>query len=163
MLYLDKEGVSYDVRKGRETDIPRLVDMYDIFSPKGKYQGLPPENQSIRHNWLRLLFQNGENFLAVREDRIIGHAAILPDKTLMDSEYLVFVSQHHRNRGVGTALTNEALKRVNELELEVIWLTVDAYNFIAIRLYKNFGFQFCDKACISAERKMVLAMEGLGS
>lgn len=158
MEYRDKKGCSYEVKKGLETDIPRLLEMYDHFSPKGRFQGLPPINQEMCRKWITHLFQNGENFLADRDGQIIGHALLMPDDTLLDSEYLVFVSQFHRNRGVGTGLTNEALKRVKALGLKLIWLTVDASNFIAIRLYKNFGFQFCDQACLNAERKMVLEM-----
>jgi RimJ/RimL family protein N-acetyltransferase len=162
MLFLDKKKEPFELKKGIGDDTPLLVEMYETFQPKGRYQGLPPANTDACTSWLRHLFSVGENFLALRNGRMIGHASLLPDQTLRDGEYLVFVHQHHRCRGVGTLLTRSAMDRARTLELTDIWLTVDADNFIAIRLYRNFGFRFCDEKCFHSERKMMLHLEGDG-
>ncbi len=160
MLYLDKQNAPFEVKKGEAEDIDQLVEMYETFQPKGRFQGLPPMTAGPCASWLRHIFCIGENFLALRGHRTIGHAALLPDLGLRDGEYLVFVHQQDRGRGVGTRLTRSALERARELGVSVIWLTVDAANLIAIRLYRKFGFQFCDEACLHSERKMMLHLGG---
>ncbi len=160
MLFLDKQKEQFELKKGSREDTALLVEMYDTFYPRGRYQGLPPANTDACASWLRHIFGIGENFLALRNDRMIGHAALLPDQTLRDGEYLVFVHQHHRGRGVGTQLTRSAMDHARVLKLTDIWLTVDADNFIAIRLYRNFGFSFSDEKSFHSERKMMLHLEG---
>jgi len=156
MLSLDKQGEVFEVKKGSSEDTARIVEMYETFQPRGKYQGLPPTTARALTAWIRHLFEIGESYLAARDHRIIGHAALLPDLGVRDGEYLVFVHQHHRNRGVGTRLTDSALEHARTLGLAEIWLSVDAGNLIAIRLYRKFGFRFCDEACLQGERKMLL-------
>lgn len=158
--YLDKKGDAFWVRKGEEKDISPLVEMYAGFHPKGAYQGLPPPNAPACGAWIRHLLASGINPLAGRENRMIGHAALLPDLKIGDGEYLVFVHQHHRGLGIGTALTRTALAHARDLGLDIIWLSVDACNFIAIRLYRKFGFYFSDEHCLEGERKMVLPLSG---
>jgi GNAT superfamily N-acetyltransferase len=158
MFFLDKKGEAFEVKKGGRGDTSRLVAMYETFQPKGKFQGLPPIAAGACSAWLRHLFEVGENLLAARERRIIGHAALVPDTAVRDGEYLVFVHQHHRNRGVGTRLTRLTLDRARALGLGEIWLTVDAGNFIAIRLYRKSGFCFRDDAGLHGERKMSLTL-----
>ena len=143
---------------GVASDADELLQMYAHFSPKGKFQGLPPEDKTGRAKWIQHLMSCASNFLALRKDKVIGHAAMIPDLRVRDSEYLVFVDQHYRGRGVGTELTRAAIDLARELGLELIWLSVDACNFIAIRLYRKFGFDFCDKGQLRTERKMVRSL-----
>jgi len=160
MQCLDKKGNVFWVQTDGENDISRLVEMYAGFHPKGAYQGLPPIHAPACGVWIRHLFAGGINYFAIRENQMIGHAALLPDLKLGDAEYLVFVHQHHRGLGIGTALTRTALAQARELGLSMIWLSVDACNFIAIRLYRKFGFYFTDACGLDAERKMVLPLLG---
>jgi GNAT superfamily N-acetyltransferase len=160
MLNLDKKGDPFWVQTGGETDIVSLVEMYSGFRPKGAFQGVPPPDAIACSNWVRNLFTSGINLLATREDHMVGHAALLPDFKLSDAEYLVFVHQRHRGLGIGTALTQNALKEARDLGLHMIWLSVDAHNFIAIRLYRKFGFYFTDECRFDVERKMVLPLSG---
>ena len=96
--------------------------------------------------WIGRLLRGGENFLALRKGGAIGHVAFMPESTLSDGEYLIFVAREDRNRGVGSQLTHMAVEHAASLGLNKIWLTVGTYNFIAIRLYKKFGFEFVDAA-----------------
>jgi GNAT superfamily N-acetyltransferase len=162
MFFLDKKSEPFEVRPGRESDAPGLLEMYETFQPKGKYQGLPPQKTKACLAWIQHLFKSGESHLAVRNHRMIGHAVLLPDLTLRDGEYLVFVHQQYRSLGVGTQLTDRTLEYARSLGLAVIWLTVDASNFVAIRLYRKFGFSFCDQSGFHTERKMILPLGGDG-
>jgi len=42
MIHLDKTGCFFEVNACREEDIPSVLEMYDDFSPKGRFQGMPP-------------------------------------------------------------------------------------------------------------------------
>jgi ribosomal protein S18 acetylase RimI-like enzyme len=86
----------------------------------------------------------GENFLAWHEQEVVGHAALIPDVNRASGEYVIFVHQDYRNRGIGTALTQAILNRARTLGFQSVWLTVAVTNSIAIRLYVKLGFEYCD-------------------
>jgi ribosomal protein S18 acetylase RimI-like enzyme len=153
-IYLkDKRDDPLEIRTCTGEDLSRLLEMYETFSPKPASQGLPPQDPEACMRWVRNLLDKGENFLAWREGRVIGHVSIMPDYEKKDGEFLIFVDRAHRNRGVGRALTDLALERARELGLTSIWLTVEIYNFRAIHLYKQCEFRTCGKD--DCERKMV--------
>ncbi len=158
MIPADKTGVSFEIRKYLEKDFASLAEMYDLFSPKAKFQGMPPLDGKTRQKWITKLLKDGENYMALRDDQVIGHAVFLPDLKTRDGEYLIFVLQHFRGRGIGTELTHIVLEEAKAMGLKLIWLSVGAYNFIAIRLYKKFGFNFCEEYAAESERKMILTL-----
>ena len=148
----------FEVKGYANRDYPHLLDMYDLFSPKGKFQGMPPGTGETRRKWIQRLTENGQNFLAWREGRIVGHLALFPDFNKFDAEYLIFVVQSDRGKGVGSELTRQALRWARLHGIKVIWLTVDSYNFRAIRLYKKFGFEFPEPFDHAPERLMILRL-----
>ncbi len=157
MNCIDKKGCPFEVRAYRPEDYSHLAEMYDAFSPKAKFQGVPPYEKEVCEKWIKGLIEGGDNFLAWQEGRVIGHGAVLPDFNKGDAEFLIFVSQFHQERGVGSALTRAAVARAESLRLKTVWLTVDAYNFKATRLYKKIGFEFCESYCGDSERLMIYA------
>ena len=84
------------------------------------------------------------NALAWRSDNVIGHVAVVPDVKGKSGELVIFVDQNQRNLGVGTELTRFILKKFGDLDFDLVWLTVRVSNFIAIKLYRKVGFEFCD-------------------
>ena len=140
----DKTGKSFEIGASCAEDFPSVLEMYRLFSPKAASQGLPPEDPETCHNWVKNLFQIGENFLAWRGETVIGHAASVPDPNGKSGEFVIFVDQDNRNIGIGTELTRFALEKSGALGLNSVWLTVNVMNFIAIRLYKKLGFEYCD-------------------
>jgi RimJ/RimL family protein N-acetyltransferase len=140
----DKTRKSFEIGSSCAGDFPSVLEMYRVFSPKPASQGLPPEDDETRHNWVKNLFEIGENFLAWRRDTVVGHAALVPDPNGKSGEFVVFVDQNHRNVGIGTELTRLALEKSRELGLDSVWLTINVTNFIALKLYKKFGFEYCD-------------------
>jgi len=155
VVFRDKKGHSFEVRAYREEDYGRLWDMYVRFSPKAKFQGMPPCEDKACEKWLKGLLEGGENYLAWRGNKVIGHVVVLPDFSKGDAEYLIFVDRENRGLGVGWALTLVVIERAEELGLQNIWLTVDAYNFRATRLYKRCGFTFSQEYRSPSERMMV--------
>ncbi len=152
IIKADKSGCSFGMGICLCEDYPSLLEMYDRFSPKPASQGLPPEDPETCQNWVRNLFEIGENFLAWREESVIGHASLVPDRQGKSAEFVIFVDQNHRNLGIGTELTRFALERSRQLGYDSIWLTVNVSNFIAIKLYKKLGFEYTDLD--SSERLM---------
>ncbi|MEW5724710.1 MAG: GNAT family N-acetyltransferase, partial [Thermodesulfobacteriota bacterium] len=153
---LDKFGQPYELGLAGRDDSPLVMDMYDRFEPKKTSQGLPPENNEARREWVGRLFERGENYLVWRAGEVIGHATLLSDFVARDAEYLIFVQQHYRGRGLGTFLTGLAVERARAMGLELIWLTVENFNFWAINLYRKFGFIFCEDQ--GWDRMMILRL-----
>jgi RimJ/RimL family protein N-acetyltransferase len=152
----DKSGVSFEMGGCSTEDFSALMEMYTIFSPKPASQGLPPENPEVCYKWVKQLFDIGINFLAWRNERVIGHAALVPDPNGKSGEFVIFVDQNNRNLGVGTDLTRLTIDEARELTFDSIWLTVENSNLIAIKLYRKFCFQFSDEDI--CERIMLLKL-----
>lgn len=156
MTLFDKKGCSFELRSCKPDDYSYVEEMYDSFTPKARFQGLPPSDKEVCQKWIKGLLEVGENFLAWQEVKVVGHSAILPDFNKGNAEYLIFVSQTNRCRGVGKELTRVAIQRAKDLGIKIVWLTVDAYNFRAVKLYKKFGFEFCEQYSSATERMMAL-------
>ena len=101
----DKSGKPFEIEIGCAEDLPSLMEMYRIFSPKPASQGLPPEDPETCHTWVKKLFEIGENFLAWRGNGVIGHATLVPDLKGKSAEFVIFVDQNQRHLGIGTELT----------------------------------------------------------
>ena len=157
MAFIDKKGSPFEVTAYGAGDYSVLVEMYDSFSPKAKYQGMPPLKKETRRKWIEKLLDTGENLLAWRGDWVIGHVVVIADTRAEDGEFLIFVHQADRNLGVGTQLARSVLEKSKDLGLKKIWLMVGAYNFTAIRLYKKCGFDFYENPG-GPERPMVIQL-----
>ncbi len=155
----DKFGKPFEIGIGSAEDFPPVLEMYRIFSPKPASQGLPPQDPETCQNWVKTLFEIGVNGLAWRGDSVIGHAALIPDVKGKSGELVTFVDQDHRNLGIGTELTRFILEKFGQHGFELAWLTVRVSDFIAIKLYRKLGFEFCDKD--SYERVMSIKLDSL--
>jgi RimJ/RimL family protein N-acetyltransferase len=140
----DKSGEPFEIGTGLIADFSSLLEMYRTFSPKPASQGLPPEDPETCHHWVEKLFEIGQNFLAWRGGRVIGHSALVPDLKGKSGEFIIFVDQNYRNFGIGTELTQFTLQRFRQLGFDCVWLTVNVSNSVAIRLYRKIGFEYYD-------------------
>lgn len=151
---MDSFGESFRTRRCDPEDFDIVLEMYNCHMPEPVAQGLPPLRQKIRRKWITGLLANAANLAALKGDKVIGHAALIPDRTGKDCEYLIFVANPHRKRGLGATLTSLAIEWARDKGLNSIWLTVESDNFRAIKLYRKMGFEFCDTGL--SERKMSL-------
>jgi GNAT superfamily N-acetyltransferase len=140
----DKSGSSFEIGISCAEDFLSLLEMYRVFSPKPASQGLPPEDPEICQDWVKKLFDTGQNLLVWRGKSVIGHAALIPDMKSKSGEFVIFVDQDNRNLGIGTELTRFTLEKSRQLGFNSVWLTVNVRNFIAIKLYRKLGFEYCD-------------------
>jgi RimJ/RimL family protein N-acetyltransferase len=154
MMNSDKYGEPFEVRVFSSKDFSLLEGMYDNFSPKGRFQGLPPIQKTERDMWIVRLIKEGVNYLALREETVIGHAVMLPDLNNSSAECLIFVHQANRGIGIGTILIQAAIMQAEKIPITRLWLIIDAHNIRAMRLYKKCGFCFLDKHPWESERLM---------
>jgi len=154
VIKTNKYGEPFEIRRCEPIDLSFLLKMYCNFSPKPASQGLPPLDTEVCHNWVKRLFEIGTNFLAWKNGSVIGHTALIPDLNGKSVEFIIFVNQNYRNLGVGTELTRSTLKEAKGLGFQSVWLSVETSNFVAMKLYRNSGFQFCDMD--PCERTMLL-------
>jgi RimJ/RimL family protein N-acetyltransferase len=153
---IDKHGCAFEVGECGIESVAEVKTMYDEFSRLAISQGLPPADKKVRDDWVDRLFEFGRNFLVWMDGKAVGHATVIPDFGRGDGEYIIFVKEPYRNRGLGTALTALALDVSRSIKLTRIWLTVEAFNFRAIRLYLNAGFALVDE--FERERTMILRL-----
>lgn len=144
MTCLDRRGARIALGECGSGTLPHLLEMYAGFKPRPASQGLPPLKAEACRCWVEHLLDEGFNAVALREARVIGHAAVLPDLTKKDGEFLIFVHQNDRSQGIGTALTSLVLDIARRRGLAFVWLTVETVNFHAVRLYLKAGFYYCD-------------------
>lgn len=93
-----------------------------------------------------ILAAPGLTVLVARDDAgtIVGTATLVTFRTL-DGHHGriedVVVERAARGRGVGAALTTEALRHAAELDVEIVELTTSPRREAANRLYQRLGFQ----------------------
>jgi len=161
VICIDKNRKPFEVRVFEQKDLSLLEGMYDIFSPKGRFQGLPPLDKTDCDRWIETLIREGKNYLAWREGGVIGHVVVLPNLENADAECLIFVDQFNRGLGIGTALIRAAIKQAEEIRIKLLWLIIDAHNIRAMRLYKKCGFNFLEEHQWASERKMSYRCKGI--
>jgi len=159
LLFKDKVGTLFLVRlyQDEEKDYLPLKEMYQGFEPKEGTQGLPPRTEEKREEWLKSLLKGGINLLALVEERVVGHAALLEMEPSRNYEYMVFVHQDYQNRGIGTALTQTVKDIAKSMEYHQIWLTVETINLRAIHVYEKVGF--CRVGPRDVECEMVINLK----
>ena len=153
---IDKTGLEFEVGECGTSSVEEVKAMYDGFARLAVSQGLPPAGKEVRDGWVERLFEFGRNFLIWVDNKPVGHASVIPDFGRGDGEFIIFVQEAYRNRGMGTAVTQAALESSKAIGLGRLWLTVEAFNFRAIRLYRNAGFVLVDE--IERERTMILRL-----
>ncbi len=153
---IDRSGESFETGLCTASDGVPLCEMYRLFVPKPASQGLPPKEPESCHRWVKQLLEIGGNVLAWKGDKVIGHASLIPDRGGKSAEFVIFVDQDYRNRGIGTELTRVTLEEARTRGFDSVWLSVEVSNYIAIRLYKKVGFEFCDED--TCERIMIVRL-----
>ncbi len=125
------------VRTAKPEDLSLLEQMYETFAPAEAAMGLPPADPQKRKNWLAAL-SGGINLIATVDDKVAGHVALMPGEH--SAEMACFVHQDFRRHGVGTALTNEAVRLCRARGLKSLWVLISSDNNAARTGLLNYGF-----------------------
>ncbi|MFH1673802.1 MAG: GNAT family N-acetyltransferase [Pseudomonadota bacterium] len=150
----DKLGFDINIRAYQDKDYQGIITMYDHFEPKAIAMGLPSPDKEVRKQWVDDIINTFFNIIALYQKNIIGHAAVDIFRTKVSPEYMIFLHQDFRSRGIGTKLTLIVKEICAELGCRQEWLTVASHNTRAINVFKRVGFKF--RGPIGSEREMVL-------
>ncbi|MDR5708779.1 MAG: GNAT family N-acetyltransferase [Armatimonadota bacterium] len=117
-----------------------LYEMYRTYDPSQQAQGIPPLHPLRLREWLRSVLREGINLVGACGSRVVGHAVLMPDRP-GSYELAIFVHQDFQGTGVGGRLLQALIGHARERGSEQIWLSVEAWNRRAIRLYRRAGFR----------------------
>jgi len=153
--FVDKEGSRWTLRQADETDLDRLVALYDAFGDADRAQGIPPAVEHRRRSWIEMLLEEGYNIVAEGDGRIVGHIVYTP---LEDAcpELAIFVHPAFHDRGIGTELCRRLIASAAAADREALELFVELRNRAAISVYRRVGFETVDS---DHEVRMVHALE----
>jgi len=135
-------------------DFETLVEMYSTFDPADRAQGIPPSSDQRIRDWVRTL-EEGLNLVAWHDDRIAGHATLVPDGG-ESWELAIFVHQDYQRAGIGTTLIRTLLGYGASQAIEKVWLTVERWNRTAVNLYHEVGFETCNAQSFDIEMALRL-------
>ncbi len=120
--------------------IETLVEMYQMFNPEDRAQGIPPAKEPQIRTWLgQLLDSDSVNVVAWHDGEPIGHAILVPDGENA-SELAIFVLREYQGAGIGTELIKRLLGAGRAEGIDHVWLTVERWNEPAVVLYRKVGF-----------------------
>lgn len=151
--FVDKHGVPYQILPIEDADLEPTAAMYRTFDPQHRSLSLPPESEPAISEWLARLHDRGRNFVAWRDDRVVGHAGFTPTDADVP-EFLVFVHQDFHGRGLGTELTKHAVAYAAEAGHEGLVLDVEASNEAAVAVYRKLGFETVARHAMELEMRL---------
>ena len=105
------DGNKVRLRELRPHDHKNLLRMYAHFDPRHTAFGLPPSGHVLRRRWIENLEHGSLNVIALAGRRIVGHASIIDVPREDFCEFIFFVHQDFRGRGIGTSLAGEICRR----------------------------------------------------
>jgi RimJ/RimL family protein N-acetyltransferase len=135
------DGESIRIRELRPHDHKNLLRMYAHFNPKYAAFGLPPNERTLRRRWIGNLEHGRLNVIAMSGRRIVGHASIIDVPGEDFCEFIFFVHQDFRGRGIGTVLAGEICRRALCLGKKRIWLMIESANDDAVAAVYRIGFR----------------------
>lgn len=114
--------------------------MYGNYPNEHRSLGLPPLFEDDLDEWLSAVVEDGENFVALVDGVVVGHAVYL-EAGSGPADFVVFVDPAYHDRGIGTALLRFAIDRARSEGVERIVSHVEADNENALHVYEKVGFE----------------------
>ncbi len=134
-----RKGRTLRIREYDFRDFGALVEMYKHFEPKRGAQGLPPPDVPRIAQWLDKLQRKSSALVALEGQKVVAHAILCP-LSATGAEFTIFVHQDYRLEGLGTAISELALKWALQMGLSQTFLTTELSNFPALCLFRKLGF-----------------------
>lgn len=138
----------------------RLVEMYRAFDSSDRAQGIPPVVEADIREWLQLILEGGPDVVAAHGQQVVGHATLVPEQATAEYELAIFVLQGYQGRGIGSRLLRVLLGAAQAAGIEYVWLTVERWNWRAIRLYESVGFESTEAGSFDLEMTLRLLASG---
>jgi len=143
------------IRPFESKDRDALVEMYDDIAARSRTLGLPPRSQGELEHWLDSLTSGGWNLLAFERatDRVVGHIGVAPADG-SDPEFVVFVRDGYRGRGLGTELVQQAVAHAGARDHAALCLGVSRRNERAVAVYENVGFEMDEETALDISMRL---------
>lgn len=142
--FIDKRGEPVLVEPYSSSRFDALVEMYVDYPDRHRSMGIPPATRERIEDWLDRLLERGHNVVAVREGRVVGHAAYSPCSSL-EPQFVVFVDPDVHDRGIGSELCRHVIASAADAGREALVLDVDVANERAVHVYRRMGFETVDR------------------
>lgn len=144
-----RHSAAYEIRTAEPDDATHILDMHhdSVHSlakthyPQGKLDSWSPPPTSERIHNLANKLQSGDELghVAEYDGKIIGYAALVPDKKEIRA---VYVSPEWVHQGVGKALLTTVMKQaISEFGIEELTLSS---SLNAIAFYQRHGFEIIE-------------------
>lgn len=139
-----KDGRIVQIRRFRMEDKESFFRFHGSFSDEALLWGMPPyTREMLERNWFSRI-ENVISFIALHEDRVVGHAQILKfphARRRGCGDLLMYLHQDFHNVGLGTAMMNRILELARKEGMHRIGLHVIADNTRSVHLYEKLGFK----------------------
>lgn len=139
-VFVDTDGNRVEIVPAVTANFDGVVRMYQEYPTTHRSHGLPPVGDDELEAWLTSLENDGQGFVALLDDEVVGHAAYAP-VTVDTPDFVVFVDPDYQNRGIGTALLYHVVQNAAVEGFESIESYVDRDNESAIHVYEKIGFE----------------------
>ncbi|WP_331235103.1 GNAT family N-acetyltransferase [Natronorarus salvus] len=156
LSFTDGVGREIEIRVYDGSDRASLTEMYAEFDPADRAQGIPPSGEKRVEDWLDVILGEGYDVVALDDDRVVGHATLVPDGD-EGMELAIFVFQTYQGAGVGSRLVRALLGYGASEGVEYVWLTVERWNNPAVSLYESVGFESSSVESFELEMSIRLA------
>lgn len=116
-----------------------IIELKEIFEKAGHFVAA----RGISDYWLYARLFNNTCIVAKDNDVLVGALLAFCDQTKSYKEiYIqdVAVLPEYQGKGIGTLLLKEFMNRAKSLNVNRVWLTSEADNDSAMKLWKKFGF-----------------------
>lgn len=138
------------IRKAVESDIPRLLEIYNYEVINGvSTLDLTPKSLEEWETWFALHQTSKHPLLIAETDgKISGYATLSPyrqkEAYKTTAELSVYIAPEFRRQGVASALMEEILGLARENgSLHLIVSVITSGNAASEALHKKFGFSYC--------------------
>ena len=132
----------YDHRKDKDS----LMRMYLDLDPSCRCLGLPPNTKEGLKKWIEYLAKEGFSIIAECNNRIVGHLAIVPNKS-GNAEMVIFVHQDYQNRKIGQQMISLIIEYCKKAGYRGIFAITCKDNLRAVYVYRKMGFKIIDDSC----------------
>lgn len=134
------------IRPANENDLQDILDIYNdaILNTTSVYN-YTPHTLDMRREWFQQKqHENFPVFVAELNNQVVGFSTYGHFRVWGAYKYTVevsvYVSPHHRRKGIAKLLYPPLIERAKQQQFHVLVAGIDANNGISIRLHEQFGF-----------------------
>ena len=135
-----------NIRNARPQDAPVIADIYNyhVLNTVVTFEE-QPLSETEMGNRITEISKHFPWLVAVESDEVLGYAYASKFRERsayrFSVETTVYCAEIHQNKGIGTQLYLELLKKVRELGLRVAYGCIALPNEPSVKLHENLGFQ----------------------